>query len=83
MTAFWDEVRDLFHAATEAAPQTRATLLANADTDVRREVESLHAAHDEPGELLDRSVWDQIDAAENRERDSAEDPVAVSGARLA
>ncbi|HET8774758.1 MAG TPA: protein kinase [Thermoanaerobaculia bacterium] len=65
MTAFWDEVRDLFHAATEAGPDTRKTLLANADTDVRREVESLLAAHDEPGEFLDRSVWDLIDVAEN------------------
>ena len=65
MTAFWDEVRDLFHAASEAPPQTRAELLAKADTGVRREVESLLAAHDEPGEFLDRSVWELIDANEN------------------
>lgn len=64
MTAFWDEVRDLFHLASQAQPQTRATLLAEADTDVRKEVESLLAAHDEPGEFLDRSVWDFIDANE-------------------
>lgn len=64
MTAFWDEVRDLFHAASEAAPRTRAALLASADTGVRKEVESLLAAHDEPGEFLDRSVWDFIDANE-------------------
>jgi eukaryotic-like serine/threonine-protein kinase len=65
MTAFWDEVRDLFHAASEAPLQTRADLLAKADTDVRKEVESLLAAHDEPGEFLDRSVWAIIDAHEN------------------
>ena len=64
MTAFWDEVRDLFHAASEAPTEQRATLLANADTDVRKEVESLLAAHDQPGEFLDRSVWDFIDAHE-------------------
>jgi tetratricopeptide (TPR) repeat protein len=64
MTGFWDEVRDLFHAASEAPPQQRATLLANADADVRKEVESLLAAHDQPGEFLDRSVWDFIDAHE-------------------
>ncbi len=65
MTAFWDEVRNLFHAASEAPPQTRSKLLADADTDVRREVESLLAAHDEPGDFLDRSVWDFIDANES------------------
>ena len=64
MTAFWEEVRDLFHVASEAPPDTRARLLADADTDVRKEVESLLAAHDEPGEFLDRSVWDFIDAHE-------------------
>jgi eukaryotic-like serine/threonine-protein kinase len=65
MTAFWDEVRDLFHAASEAPPQARASLLAQADTGVRKEVESLLAAHDEPGEFLDHSVWQLIDAHEN------------------
>ncbi len=64
MTAFWDEVRDLFHAAAAAPPHERATLLANADTGVREEVQSLLAAHDEPGEFLDRSVWHLIDANE-------------------
>ena len=65
MTAFWDEVRDLFHAASAIAPAERASLLARADTDVRNEVESLLAAHDEPGAFLDRSVWELIDAHEH------------------
>ena len=65
MTAFWDEVRDLFHAASEAPPQARASLLEKAGTDVRREVESLLAAHDEPGEFLDQSVWQLIEAHES------------------
>ncbi|HEX8408285.1 MAG TPA: protein kinase [Thermoanaerobaculia bacterium] len=64
MTAFWDEVRDLFHAASAAPRDERASLLSRADTDVRTEVESLLAAHDEPGAFLDRSVWHLIDAHE-------------------
>ena len=62
--AFWDEVRELFHAASAVAPAERAPLLARADTGVRHEVESLLAAHDEPGAFLDRSVWQLIDAHE-------------------
>lgn len=65
MTAFWDEVRDLFHAASEMPRPSRAGLLATADTDVRREVESLLAAHDAPGEFLDQSVWQLIEANES------------------
>ena len=67
MTAFWDEVRDLFHAASAVPPAERATLLAGADAEVRSEVESLLAAHDEPGAFLDRSVWDFIDAHESEQ----------------
>ena len=66
MSAFWDEVRDLFHAASEAPPQQREDMLANANDEVRKEVESLLAAHDQPGEFLDRSVWDFIDAHEGQ-----------------
>ena len=64
MTAFWNEVRDLFHAATSAGPDTRERLLTRASPRVREEVESLLAAHDETGEFLERNVWDLIDAAE-------------------
>ena len=63
-SAFWDEVRDLFHAASAVPPAQRLSILAKADTGVRTEVESLLAAHDEPGAFLDRSVWDLIDAHE-------------------
>ena len=63
-SAFWDEVRDLFHAASSVPPAERASLLARADTGVRNEVVSLLAAHDEPGAFLDRSVWALIDAHE-------------------
>jgi tetratricopeptide (TPR) repeat protein len=63
MTAgFWDEVRDLFHRASELPSHERDALLSRADTDVREEVKSLLAAHDEPGEFLDQSVWQLIDS---------------------
>jgi tetratricopeptide (TPR) repeat protein len=63
-TGFWDEVRELFHAASSLPPSVRADLLNRADPGVRVEVESLLAAHDEPGAFLERSVWDFIDAQE-------------------
>ncbi|MEO8381622.1 MAG: serine/threonine-protein kinase [Acidobacteriota bacterium] len=62
MTAFWDQVRDLFQSAAEQPPEARRELLARADTPVRSEVESLLAAHDEQTPFLDRSVWELIDA---------------------
>ncbi|MGN6185935.1 MAG: protein kinase domain-containing protein [Thermoanaerobaculia bacterium] len=63
MTAgFWDEVRELFHRASELPAHERDALLARADTDVREEVKSLLTAHDEPGEFLDQNVWQLIDA---------------------
>lgn len=62
MTAFWDEVRDLFHAAADAGPDTRERLLGRADPGVRKEVESLLAAHEDTGDFLERSVWDLIES---------------------
>jgi tetratricopeptide (TPR) repeat protein/predicted Ser/Thr protein kinase len=62
MTAFWDEVRELFHAASERRREERGELLARADTPVRLEVESLLAAHDEETPFLDRTVWELLDA---------------------
>jgi eukaryotic-like serine/threonine-protein kinase len=62
-SGFWDEVRDLFHEASEVADaNARKELLARADTDVREEVLSLLAAHDEPGPFLEQSVWQLIDS---------------------
>ncbi|HYR29009.1 MAG TPA: protein kinase, partial [Thermoanaerobaculia bacterium] len=63
-TAFWDEVRTLFHAATSAGPDTRERLLTSAPPRIREEVESLLAAHEDTGDFLERNVWDLIDAAE-------------------
>ncbi|MDQ3282019.1 MAG: serine/threonine protein kinase, partial [Acidobacteriota bacterium] len=66
MTAFWDEVRELFQDAASAAPGDRTALLDKADPKVRAEVESLLAAHDEPAPFLERSVWELLDAQEGR-----------------
>ncbi len=45
----WREVRALFAAAAESGPSEREAVLAAADPDLRREVESLLAAHDGVG----------------------------------
>jgi serine/threonine protein kinase len=42
------EIQELFHAAREAAPENRAALLATADPEVGREVESLLAQRADP-----------------------------------
>lgn len=39
----WREIEDLYHAALEREPSTRAAFLENADPELRREVESLLA----------------------------------------
>lgn len=61
MTAFWDEVRALFQDAAARTPEARAELLERARPDVREEVRSLLAAHDEPAPFLEQSVWDLLD----------------------
>src|SRR5690348_2514634 len=48
------QIEELFHAAREQAPREREALLATADPDVRREVESLLAQRGDP--LLDRPM---------------------------
>jgi eukaryotic-like serine/threonine-protein kinase len=60
--AFWEEVRALFHEASDRDGAARAVLLANADPAVRAEVETLLAAHDEPTPFLEESVWQLIEA---------------------
>ena len=48
----WRQVCDLFDAALEREPAERSDVLAAVgDLDLRREVESLLAAHDAPGPL--------------------------------
>ena len=49
------QIEDLYHAAREGTPQERAALLAQADPELRREVESLLAQRT-GGELLDEAA---------------------------
>jgi tetratricopeptide (TPR) repeat protein len=63
---FWEEVRALFQEAAELAPRDRAPLLANARADVRAEVESLLAAHDEATPFLEESVWHLLEAQQGQ-----------------
>ena len=51
----WQQISVLFHMAMEREPRERAVLLAQADPDVRREVESLLAQRSGGG-LLDPPV---------------------------
>jgi len=53
----WQQVEELYHATLECEPNQRATLLARADPEVRREVESL-LAQQSGGTPLDRPAWE-------------------------
>jgi eukaryotic-like serine/threonine-protein kinase len=66
MTAFWEEVRALFHDAAARPPEARAELLENASAEVRREVQSLLDAHDEPAPFLEKSVWELLDTQQGQ-----------------
>jgi serine/threonine-protein kinase len=59
----WNEIEALFHAAQDCPPDRRAELLAQADPDVRREVESLLAQRSQTGPL-DRFAVDLLESGE-------------------
>jgi eukaryotic-like serine/threonine-protein kinase len=64
----WTRVQNLFHAALEQAPARRAAFVAEAcgtDADLRAEVESLLAAHDEEGLLGEPPGLDREPEAES------------------
>jgi serine/threonine-protein kinase len=55
----WRQVKELFNAACECAPERRSAFLDGAcasDAELRREVESLLAAHEETGEFMRRPL---------------------------
>jgi Tol biopolymer transport system component/predicted Ser/Thr protein kinase len=54
----WQQVEELYHAALECEPSQRAALLARADPEIRREVESLLAQPTGDG-LLARPAWER------------------------
>jgi tetratricopeptide (TPR) repeat protein len=56
--AFWEDVRELFHACADLPPTERAALLADKDEELKAEVASLLEEHDAAGGFLDQSVWE-------------------------
>jgi len=53
----WRQIEKLYHAAVECRPGKRAALLARADPELRREVESLLAQDSSRTGALDRPAW--------------------------
>jgi predicted Ser/Thr protein kinase len=53
----WRDVEDLYHAALAREPAARAALLAQAEPELRREVESL-LAQESRGQPLNRPAWE-------------------------
>ena len=53
----WQQVEELYHAALECVPDQRAALLARADPELRREVESL-LAQNSGATPLDHPAWE-------------------------
>ncbi|MBV9497284.1 MAG: hypothetical protein JOZ54_23815, partial [Acidobacteria bacterium] len=51
--AFWEDVRELFHACAELPKAERAKILAGVDETTKAEVSSLLDEHDAAGEFLD------------------------------
>ena len=61
MSEDWQKVKELFHAALEHEPAKRSSLLVQAcagDEALRREVESLIAAHEKPGSFVDAPAYE-------------------------
>ncbi len=55
--ARWQQIEELYHAAQECEPGERAALLAKADPELRREVESL-LAQETGATPLDHPAWE-------------------------
>jgi len=53
----WQQIEELYHAAQECEPSQRAAFLAQADPELRREVESL-LAQQSGGTPLDHPAWE-------------------------
>src|ERR1700730_5700553 len=57
----WQKVREMFQAALDRAPEERSAFLLNAcveDESLRREVESLLAAHEKDGSFIDSPAYE-------------------------
>src|SRR6202049_5065220 len=56
----WRQIEELYHSAQERAPADRAALLAQADAELRREVEAMLAQDASDGKILDRPAEDLL-----------------------
>jgi len=59
----WQQVKDLFQAARECAPGQRAAFLeasSGGDAELRAEVESLLASHEQPGRFMDQPAFEVV-----------------------
>src|SRR5947209_3961832 len=56
----WRQIEDLYQSARERAPADRAAVLAQADPELRREVEALLAQDASGGKILDRPAEDLL-----------------------
>jgi Tol biopolymer transport system component len=58
----WQQVKALFHSALQLAPESRAAFLDEAcarEPSLREEVESLIAAHEQPGSFIDSPAYER------------------------
>ena len=66
----WQQIEELYHAALDCEPGERAALLAQADPELRREVESL-LAQESGATPLDHPAWEEAsEPARINRRDS-------------
>src|ERR1700692_877497 len=56
----WRQIEELYHSAQERAPADRVALLAQADPELRREVEAMLAQDASDGKILDRPAEDLL-----------------------
>ena len=61
----WRQIEELYHAARERSPADRAALLAQADPELRLEVETM-LAQDASGKILDRRAEDLLTDSSSR-----------------
>ncbi|MDQ3472938.1 MAG: serine/threonine protein kinase, partial [Acidobacteriota bacterium] len=57
----WQQIKEVFHAALDCAPENRSAYLLTAcenDESIRREVESLIAAHEKESDFLDSPAYE-------------------------
>ena len=62
----WRQIEELYHAVRERGLADRAVLLAQADSELRREVEALLAQDASGGKILDRPAEDLLTDSSSR-----------------